>query len=479
MFLAKKTKIVATIGPASLEKEVLKKLLQSGMNMARLNFSHSDHPWHKSAIDLLREVSQEEQLPLAILADLQGPRIRTLVSDSVEIAEGEEVVFYEKSEQAPEGQKSIGIDQPGILEQLKAGQNILIEDGKYSFEITKEGDKKCVTKSLRTGIIQNHKGMNFPNANLVLSSLTEKDKSDLSFALGEKVEYVALSFVGSKENVLELRELMKPFVVEGEYEPEIIVKIERQEALRNLDEILSVTDVVMVARGDLATEAGASRVTVLQKEIIRKSLAQTRPVIVATQMLESMMVNPQPTRAEISDVSNAVIDHADAVMLSGETAGGKYPVECVSTMSSIIRDTEESPFDNIVKQLEVSVQSKYFHVIQGVYQLSQSENVSAILVVTHSGVTARLLSHFRPRVPIYVVTPREDVYRKLALLWGVVPYLAQGTVVGKNEDERETVRTFEKILVEKGLLKEGDQVVSVFRTAGEKTKTVEFRERGI
>ena len=477
MISKKSTKIVATIGPASLERETLKKLLEAGMNVARLNFSHSEHPWDKNAIEMLRAASAETGLPIAILADLQGPRIRTLVSEPTEVFEEDVVVFYEKSEQPDTEKKSIGIDQPEILRQLKVGQSILVEDGKYAFEVTEEGERKCMTKSLRTGLINNHKGMNFPNADLVLSSLTEKDKKDLTFSLGEKVDYVALSFVGKKENVLELRDLINPFVVAGEYEPEIVVKIELQEALNNLDEIIDVTDAVMVARGDLAIEAGASRVAIFQKEIIRKSLAKAKPVIVATQMLESMMVSPQPTRAEISDVSNAVIDHADALMLSGETAGGKYPVECVNMMAEIIRDTEESILDDVDTLLEVdaSIQSKYLHVVQAVYQLSRIETVSAIVVVTHSGFTARLLSHFRPKVPMYVATSREDVYQKLSLLWGVRPY----RIEEKSRDERDAINSFESQLVSEGLLKKGDQVVSVFRSGEEMTKTVEFRERGV
>lgn len=479
MQYAKNTKIIATIGPASLEEPRLEAMLRAGMNVARLNFSHSEHPWHKNAIHMLRTASRRTRIPLAILADLQGPRIRTIVAEPLDIVEGDEVVFYEKTEKPDEKRKSIGIDQPGILEQLKVGQVILVEDGKHRFEIFETQGNICVTKALQSSVINNHKGMNFPNANLTLSSLTEKDKADLEFALGERVEYIGLSFVGSRQNVEELRELIKPSIVLGEYEPEVVVKIERQEAIRNLDEIIDATDVVMVARGDLAVEAGASRVAVYQKTIIKKCLAKTKPVIVATQMLESMMTNLQPTRAEISDVSNAVIDHTDATMLSGETAGGKYPVECVKMMADIIRDTEESTLDDIVKLLETSVQSKYIHVIRGVYRLSQIEGVSAILVVTHSGVTARLLSHFRPKVPMYVVTPREDVYRKLALLWGVRPYFVPEATTGKEADERGTVRAFEKQLVAEGLLREGDQVVSVFRTAGEQTKTVELRERGI
>lgn len=477
MYYAKRTKIVATIGPASLTKEKLTEMLRSGMSVARLNFSHGDQVWHKSAIDLLREVSRETKLPLAILADLQGPRIRTQIEAPVEVSVGDEVVFCEQSAEVETGKTVIRIDYPGIIAQLKVGQHVLIEDGKYAFEVIEEGENSCLTKSLRPGTIQNRKGMNFPGGNLSLSSLTDKDKSDLNFALGEKADYFGLSFVGNADNVKELRSLMAPFVVKDEYEPEIIVKIEREEAIRNIDEIIDATDVVMVARGDLATETGPARVVVLQKVLVKKCLAKMKPVIVATQMLESMMNSLQATRADISDISNAVIDHTDATMLSGETAGGAYPVECVATMAEVIYNAEESILDDVNSPLEVepSVRSKYLHVIQGVYHLANVESVSAIVVFTHSGITARFLSHFRPRVPIYAATSREDVYQKLSLVWGVRPYLVKEVP----NDERDTIEAFSEQLISEGMLKKGDRVVSVFRSGSEMTKTVEFRERGV
>lgn len=480
MTYAKRTKIVATIGPVSVERETLKKMLHAGLNVARLNFSHGDHAWHKSAIENLRAASAETGLPLAILADLQGPRIRTLIDSPVDVTEGDEVVFHEVSAHLPENKKAICIDYPGIVPQLKKGQRILIEDGKYAFEVTEEGEAFCMTKALRPGTVQSRKGVNFFGANFALSSLTEKDKDDLAFVLGEKVDYIGLSFVGNRANIEELRNLMRPFVILGKYEPEVIVKVEREEAIRNIDEILDATDAVMIARGDLATEMGITRITVLQKDLEKRCLEKAKPFIVATQMLESMMASLQPTRADISDISNAVIDHTDATMLSGETAGGKYPLECIETMAEAIRNIEESDLDDIDEPLRVAVESKYLHVMRGVYHLSRIEGVTALLVTTHSGYTARLLSHFRPNVPIYAVTSREDVYRKMNLLWGVKPYLMEDLGEnGKNGDERENIRAFEEKLVSEGLLKDGDQIVSVFRNAGETAKTVELRERGV
>lgn len=482
MILNKRTKIVATIGPSSQDKETIASLVKSGMNVVRLNFSHSDHVWHKGVINAVREVSREMGVPVAIIADLQGPRIRTKVNNDIEIANGEEIIFYEDSETADWGEKkTIGIDHPGVLKCLKMGKMIFVEDGKYRFKVVYEGEKYCTAQSLQDGIIGNHKGMNFPDSNLLLSSLAEKDKNDLMFALKERVEYVALSFVGNRENIEEAKECMRPFVILGEYEPEIIVKIERQEAIDRLEEIVEVTDAVMVARGDLAIETGACRLGVLQKTIVQECLSRIKPVIMATQMLESMMEDMQPTRAEISDVSNAVIDHTDATMLSGETAGGKYPVECVKMMSDIISETENSSFDDLNREIQVSLsvqESKYFHTIEGAYRLAKDNDISAILVVTYSGMTARLVSHFRPKAPIFVAAFREDVYQKMALLWGVESYRTGDAFEGNGErDEEEDICQFEEMLAQKGILKKGDRFMRIYRSSGEENKRVELRER--
>lgn len=469
--MIKSTKIVATIGPASLKREVLEEMMKSGMNVARLNFSHSDHAWHEGAVKLLREVSASLNMPLAIIADLQGPRIRTSVEEPFDVEEGEEIVMYDETGKPGKLGQSLKIDQEGILPQLKTGQRVTVEDGKIVFELTEKKGETFVARALNSATIQNHKGMNFPGAGLKLATLTKKDEEDLPFVLEQKVDYVALSFVGSGSQVEDLRKRMSELITDEEYKPEIIVKIERRSAIANLDEIIDATDAVMVARGDLAIETESSRVAILQKEIIAKSLGHAKPVIVATQMLESMMKNEQPTRAEISDVTNAVIDHTDATMLSGETAGGMYPIACIKMMASIIRETEESPFDDIVEELETSVQSKYVSVIRGVYSMARNRAASAILVVTHSGVTARLISHFRPEAPIYVAALREDVYRKSALLWGVDAYRFQNS-----KNERQVLEGLIEKLIEDGKLKREDRAVCVFREEGEELKTVQMRE---
>lgn len=469
----KKTKIVATIGPASLKRDVIEKMIKSGMNVARLNFSHSDHAWHAGAITLLRDVSDALDMPLAIIADLQGPRIRTSVSESFRVEEGEEITLHDEAGELGKRGHSIQIDQEGILPQLKVSQQVTVEDGTIIFELTEKKENTFIARALNSGTIQNHKGMNFPGAGLKLATLTEKDELDLAFVLKYKPEYVALSFVGAGKQVEDLRDRMRALNTDEHYWPEIIVKIERRSAIQNIDEIIEATDAVMVARGDLAIEAGSSKVGILQKEIIQKSLGKAKPVIVATQMLDSMITNPQPTRAEISDVTNAVIDHTDATMLSGETANGAYPVECIQMMASIIQETEESPFDDILGELQTNVQSRYVDVIRSVYSMARGNPAKAILVVTHSGVTARLISHFRPETPMYVAALREDVYRKLALLWGARAYRFKNT-----QDEKGVLLALMTMLIEEGKLERGGEAVCVYRAEGEKTKTIQMRESG-
>lgn len=475
MAIIKRTKIVATIGPASLDIKRLEMMIRKGMNVARLNFSHSDHAWHHRAIEMIREAESQAGIPVAIIADLQGPRIRTSVASPVEVQEGEKIGLYEVGIKVAPEEKHILIDQVGILSQFQVGQRILIEDGRYVFEVVEKKVNGCEIKTLNGGVIKDHKGMNFPGAHLILSSLTKKDKEDIQFAVSEKVEYFALSFVGTKENVLELRrEIAGHIASVDEYTPKIIVKIERQQALDNLEEIIRETDVVMVARGDLAMEAGSSRVAILQKQIIKKSLSLAKPVIVATQMLESMIENPQPTRAEISDVSNAVIDHTDAVMLSGETANGAHPMECIETMASIIMDTEGSVFDDVVETLETNLDSQYSVLIRSVYEFSKNKNLRALLVASYSGETARLLSHFRPHVPVYMATYRKDVQRQATLFWGVQSFLFENT-----HNERDTIKQLIEKLIAEDVLRKGDMAVCIFRSPGEETKTVELREGGI
>jgi pyruvate kinase len=469
----KKTKIVATIGPASEKKETLKQMAESGMNVARLNFSHGAYSWHQKAIDDIRELSHEMQIPLGIMADLQGPRIRTIVDSDFEIKPGEKILVYSASRdsQIPnspatagprlgggndQNPKVIKLDYPGIIKDIEIGNEILIEDGLMKVKVLKK-EKDCLeAEVIDGGTIKNEKGVNIPDAKLKIPPITEKDEKDLEFSLKNEVDFVAISFVSNAQEIVDLRDKIKKLLGRADNLPQIVAKIERKEAIKNLDEIISETDVVMVARGDLGIEMEESKVAVLQKEIIAKSLVKMKPVIVATQMLDSMIENPRPTRAEVSDVSNAVIDHADATMLSGETANGKYPVEVVKTMAEIIKDTEESPFDDVYQILKLEASNEFTPIVQSAYEISKNPEVKAIIVNSVSGFSARLISHFRPDQPILVATNNKKTYGQLSVVWG--------TEAALFETESDSTSLIDK-LIEKakseGMLKEKDKVVVI------------------
>lgn len=453
--MKKQTKIVATIGPSSMSVEKLSHMMEAGMNVCRLNFSHSEHAWHAECVRNIRDASQKTGKTVAIVADLQGPRIRTYIRDDIDISNGEEILLVEK-EVIEAGGKGIGVDQPEILPQLKEGKQILIEDGKIVLESLRMEDGAMRCRVISGGRVKNHKGMNFPGAQLKLPVLTPKDKKDVEFSLEQGVDYIALSFIGFAEDIVTLRKLMREIAPQRDYYPMIIPKIERQDALENLDDIIREADAVMVARGDLGIEVEGSKVAILQKEIIEKCLFQVKPVIVATQMLESMMENLRPLRAEVSDVSNAVIDHADATMLSGETAGGKHPVEVVQMMTDIITSTEESRFDDVYGTLDMRLKTKYAHMVRGVYEFAKSNNVDAILATSTTGYTARLLSHFRPSEPIYIATEQFSTHRQLSLVWGTQSFLFEG-----NSDEDHLIELLVRELVQRGDLHSGDEVVTV------------------
>jgi pyruvate kinase len=426
----KHTKIVATVGPSSESKDMLRALADTGVNVFRLNFSHNEHAWHRDIINRIREVGVELGVPIGILADLQGPRIR-IDGESAEIpvvlGQKVRVSDVSRKEFLPAwGGSTVLLDIAGITDALEVGHAVLIEDGTIRLRVTERLDGAIVAEVEDDGTIKPRKGVNLPDSKLDLPILSAKDKKDLKFVLEEGVDFVGLSFVGSAEDIGSAREAMRHFLTEGVPLPDIVAKIERKEAIRNLDSILEETDAVMVARGDLGIELPESEVVVFQKDIIRRSLAALKPVIVATQMMKSMTENPQPTRAEVSDVTNAVVDHADAVMLSEETAMGKFPVETIATMREIIERTEESPFDDLYGSLDLNMKSEYATIIRSVYELAKSYEAKAILLLSMSGFTARLISHFRPETGILVATNDRRSYDRLALLWGVSPYLFEG-----------------------------------------------------
>lgn len=452
----KQTKIVATVGPASEKKETLREMIQAGMNVARLNFSHGEYPWRRNIIKHLRELAEELGTPIAILGDLQGPRIRVEVAFPLAVKQGFVLTVAELSErtQFHENDPVIFLDTPGLLEKIQINERLLIDDGIIELVVTEKNEKSIKVITKNDGTIKPRKGVILPETDFSLPLLSEKDIADLAFMLEEGIDYIGLSFVGSAEEVVAVREKMKELAPDKREFPKLCSKIERKLALKNLRPIIEASDAVMVARGDLGIEMPPSEIALLQKEIIIESLKAARPVIVATQMMQSMTVNPRPTRAEVSDVSNAVIDHTDAVMLSEESASGKYPVETIATMREIIEKTEESPFDDLYKALDLNTYTEYAVMMRSVYELGQSFDVKAVLLLSMSGFTARLLSHFRPEAPIYVATNQISTWRELSLVWGVNPY------VFPEDKKLDTMleRLIER-LKEEGKLAPGDQAV--------------------
>lgn len=424
----KQTKIVATIGVASEKKETLREMIAAGMNVARLNFSHAKHDWCRAVIGHLRELSQELETPVAILGDLQGPRIRTEMNFPLDVKQGFVVTVADIAEREHFSAEDpvVLLDTPGLVEKLATGHRILIDDGLVELTVTETAGRRAKAIAKNDGTLKPRKGVILPDTDFSLPILSEKDMSDLAFMLEAGVDYIGLSFVGSAADIETVRHTMQDLDHERESYPKLVAKIERKAALGKLREIIEASDAVMVARGDLGIEMPESEIALLQKEIIAESLKSMRPVIVATQMMQSMVANPRPTRAEVSDVSNAVIDHTDAVMLSEESASGKYPVETIQTMREIIEKTEESRFDDLYGTLDLHTYSEYAIMVRSVYELSQSFDAKAVLLLSTSGFTARLLSHFRPEATVYVATNSAATYRELALVWGVHPYLFEG-----------------------------------------------------
>ena len=474
--MEKKTKIVATIGPASEKKEILKKMIENGMNVARLNFSHSGYDWHRKVIRTIRELSRELKVPIGIIADLQGPRIRTNISNEVEIKKGEIVAVGDMAKKVKaDFEKIIYLDYPGIIKDIKKGNEILIEDGLLKLKVTGKSATYLKAEVIFGGIVRNHKGVNMPDSELHFGAVTEKDQEDLKFALVERMDFIALSFVSNAKEIKNIRNRIKKIVKNNKYLPQIISKIERKEAIKNIDSIINVSDAIMVARGDLGIEINQADLPIVQKEIIDKCLRMTKPVIVATQMLDSMIRNPRPTRAEISDVSNAVIDHTDAIMLSGETAGGKYPIETVKIMREIAEKTEASPFDDLKhgflsdKKLSVSAA-----IAQSAHELLKDSRSQALVVASISGFAAKMIARHRPEQDLLVVTNNIMTQNQLSLVWGVKSFNLPNC-----QTLDALINKSIAVLVKNKSLKRGDQVVIVAGKPGVKKEhmsLVKFEE---
>ncbi|MBT4120605.1 MAG: pyruvate kinase [Candidatus Magasanikbacteria bacterium] len=426
----KRTKIVCTIGPSCESKEILKKMVEAGMNVARLNFSHGTYENHKMLIENIREIEKETGEPIAIMQDLQGPKIRVglLPKEGVELKDGELVTFDTSLSEYSE--KIIPIGYADLHQYLKKGERMLLDDGRIEVNILSVENTKIKTKVVVGRCLTSNKGINVPDSKLTVRALTEKDKADAKFGVEHGVDFIALSFVTGTEDILDLRYLVKQYEkdlnLKTEHPIRIIAKIERSDAVKNIEEILGVVDGIMVARGDLGIETPAKDVPLVQKKLIDTALEYARPVIVATQMLDSMQNNPRPTRAEVSDVANAVIDHTDAVMLSNETATGNYPVETVQTMSDIISGAEKSVYDDLLVHEPKKKTSRVDEVISQMSRsLAEKIGAKVILAASLSGETARLISRYRPELPIVVATGTDRVKHQLNLSWGVMPFVLQ------------------------------------------------------
>lgn len=424
----KKTKIVATIGPASSSPDMLKALIEAGVNVFRLNFSHGDHESHKKELAAIREAAEAMKTPIATMLDTKGPEIRTgdFNEKSVELKSGASFSLY--SEERLGDEKGAYQTYKDLYRDVVPGQKILIDDGLIALEVTSIEGTTIHTKVLNGGRVSNHKGINVPGAKINLPALTEKDIQDILLAIEEDMDFIAASFIRKKEDILAIRDVLERHGGDG---IKIIAKIENEEGIANMDEIISTADGIMVARGDMGVEIETERVPMVQKELIARSIGEGIPVITATQMLDSMIRNPRPTRAEVGDVANAIIDGTSAVMLSGETAMGAYPLEAVKTMARIAEITEpilkeEEPY----KKLTSFKKSTTNTVVQHAVEMADELSCDAIVIATATGYSSRNLSKFRPKVNVFAVTEDERVLRQMNLQWGVTGVL--GSTRGKH-----------------------------------------------
>jgi len=456
--MRRKAKIVATIGPASEAEAMLERLVAAGVDVARLNFSHGTHEQHAARMERLRRVSERLGRPVAILQDLQGPKIRVGdLATPLQLAEGETVCLYASDTQPPPlSEKVIPIDFRELFDSVRPSERLLLDDGRLALEVTSLQGRTLMARVLVGGPLHSHKGINLPGVRLRISGFTEKDRSDLAFGLAQGVDAVAISFVRSAEDVLKVRTAIQRLRPSAR-PPLLIAKLERPEVFGELERILELVDGVMVARGDLGVELPPERVPALQKQIIRVANAHAKLVITATQMLESMISNPLPTRAEASDVANAIFDGTDAVMLSAETASGRYPLEAVQMMDRIICEAERHFLEwGQEQQIAALGDSDTASVARAAQAMADDPNVAAVAVFTMQGRSAWMMSKVRPRVPILAFTPDRATYQRLAFLWGVEPQL-----VPYVNSVDEMLQQVEAFIIKKGELREGDQIVLV------------------
>ncbi len=447
----RKTKIVCTVGPATESPAMLKKLIEAGVNVFRLNFSHGSVEKHVEIIRTIRRIAREQRCPVGILQDLGGPKIRLgcLINEPLEVITGSIINLISAKESRDHN--TLPIDYPYLMEDVKEGDRILLGDGTLELIVEKKLENLMVAYVVVGGVVRSHKGVNLPSSSLRISSFTEKDERDLEVGIKEGIDFVALSFIRHEDDIKPVRKMISSLE-----EPILIIgKIEKPQAVARLDKILDNVDGVMVARGDLGVEMALEEVPLIQKLIIRKARIRSKPVITATQMLVSMVNSPRPTRAETSDVANAIIDGADALMLSEETAMGMYPLEAVMMVEKIAIATERNLGnfigDDFLSSEGVSIEDA---ISRSAYNIAKELKASAIVASTASGKTARLVSRFRPAVPIVAVTHSEKTFNQLSLSWGVIPALAEPF-----HDTDSMFKTARNWVIERSIAKVGDKIV--------------------
>ncbi len=462
--MQRKTKIVATVGPASESEEMLLALAKAGVNVFRLNFSHGTHADHQIRIDRIRKINKEHGYNCAILQDLQGPKIRIGLmesgNDGVEIFAGNQLRFA--SEDIVGNAERVSTPYKGMYNDVQVGERILMDDGKLEVIVVGKDGTDVITEVVYGGLLKQKKGVNLPNTNISQPSVTDKDWEDLKFGLANDVDWVALSFVRTAEEIQDIQKYIKE---QGKF-AKVIAKVEKPEAITNMEAIVNASDAIMVARGDLGVELPSEDVPMIQKRLVEMSNLAGKPVIVATQMLESMIDSPRPTRAEVGDVANAVLDGADAVMLSAESASGKYPILAVETMVNTIVKVEELADEKklyfrhhtrVTEDNYVSKEKENDNVVMTACRLARDLKVKAIIGITNSGYTAVRLSHHRPKAGLFIFTHNETLATQLSLYSGVQVFVVD-TMKGKNVEQ--VVDTIKDFLIEKGELQKGDLFIN-------------------
>ena len=467
----RKAKIVCTIGPSSNSKKTIYRMIKAGMNVARLNFSHGTHDDHKKAAGLIRSEARKYNSPVALLQDIKGLKIRVgpIKGGAVLIRKGTDLTITNKKTTGDD--KQIQVGYPRLMRDLKIGNTILIDDGLIQLKVIRKEKNRLTAKVIEGGVLKEKKGVNFPGVDVTASTFTKKDRDDLTLGIELGVDYIALSFVRTKADILKVRSWLKK---NGSDTP-LIAKIENRQATENIDGIIEAADGIMIARGDLGVEVPPEEVPIIQKRLIEKCNIALKPVITATQMLESMTEHIRPTRAEAADVANAVIDGTDALMLSGETAVGRFPVDTIKMMDRIIRYTEKHK----IKHSPANVVAKYFAqaIAEAACSAAVDINAKMITAFSKSGFTALLVSKFRPPVPITAFTSEENIRRRMNLYWGITPH-----VMKFPHDTDEMIAESENALLRKKIIKKGDTIVIIATSPfalGGKTNILKLHKAGV